>query len=84
MIDDKPIMKQVHEYENFTVDVLNEDMKLCESHPNIPCSNPTCNTLLSACGLSLSTSLPSLAYVCFHTPEPLLLIAADFIGVVKV
>ncbi|KAK4733530.1 hypothetical protein R3W88_007791 [Solanum pinnatisectum] len=30
MVDDKPIMEQVHEYENLTVEVLNEDMKMCE------------------------------------------------------
>ena len=30
MVANKPIMEQVHEYENLTVDVLNEDMKMCE------------------------------------------------------
>nr|XP_016471390.1 PREDICTED: uncharacterized protein LOC107793528 [Nicotiana tabacum] len=30
MVDDKPIMEQVHEYENLTADVLNEVMKMCE------------------------------------------------------
>lgn len=30
MVDNKPIMKQVHEYENMTTDILNEDMKMCE------------------------------------------------------
>lgn len=30
MVDDKPIMEQVHEYENLTADVLNEGMKMCE------------------------------------------------------
>ncbi|KAH0765675.1 hypothetical protein KY285_001546 [Solanum tuberosum] len=30
MIDNKPIMEQVHEYENLTADVLNGDMKMCE------------------------------------------------------
>ncbi|PHT43587.1 hypothetical protein CQW23_17612 [Capsicum baccatum] len=30
MDDDKSIMEQVHEYENLTVDVLNEGMKMCE------------------------------------------------------
>ncbi|XP_075088212.1 uncharacterized protein LOC142170251 [Nicotiana tabacum] len=30
MVDDKPIMEQVHEYENLAVDVLNEVMEMCE------------------------------------------------------
>ncbi|KAK4737007.1 hypothetical protein R3W88_000704 [Solanum pinnatisectum] len=30
MVDNKPIMEQVHEYENLTADVLNEEMKMCE------------------------------------------------------
>ena len=30
MVDDKPIMEQVHEYENLVTDVLNEGMKMCE------------------------------------------------------
>ena len=30
IIDDNPIMKQVHEYENLTVDVLNENMEMCD------------------------------------------------------
>ncbi|KAJ1389134.1 gag-polypeptide of LTR copia-type [Sesbania bispinosa] len=30
MVDDKPIMEQVHEYENLVADVLNEGMKMCE------------------------------------------------------
>lgn len=30
MVDDKPIMDQLHDYENLTADVLNEGMKLCE------------------------------------------------------
>ena len=30
MVDNKPIMEQVHKYENLTGDVLNEDMKICE------------------------------------------------------
>ena len=30
MVDDKPIMEQVHCYENLTVNVLNEGMKMCE------------------------------------------------------
>ncbi|XP_070048696.1 uncharacterized protein [Nicotiana tomentosiformis] len=30
MVDDKPIMEQVHEYENLTVDVLNEGMEMYE------------------------------------------------------
>ncbi|XP_009629827.2 uncharacterized protein [Nicotiana tomentosiformis] len=30
MVDDKPIMEQVHEYENLTADVLNEGMEMCE------------------------------------------------------
>ncbi|XP_016432970.1 uncharacterized protein LOC107759520 [Nicotiana tabacum] len=30
MVDDKPIMEQVHEYENLTADVLNESMEMCE------------------------------------------------------
>ncbi|XP_039141238.1 uncharacterized protein LOC120278531 [Dioscorea cayenensis subsp. rotundata] len=30
MIDDKPIMEQVHIYENLAADVLNEGMKMCE------------------------------------------------------
>ena len=30
MVDNKSIMEQVHEYENFTSDVLNEEMKICE------------------------------------------------------
>ncbi|KAH0748618.1 hypothetical protein KY290_027850 [Solanum tuberosum] len=30
MVDNKPLMEQVHEYENLTADVLNEDMKMCE------------------------------------------------------
>ena len=31
MVDDKPIMGQVHEYENLVSDVLNEGMKMCEA-----------------------------------------------------
>ncbi|XP_057249385.1 uncharacterized protein LOC130590830, partial [Beta vulgaris subsp. vulgaris] len=30
MVDDKPVMDQVHVYENLCADVLNEDMKICE------------------------------------------------------
>nr|XP_016442718.1 PREDICTED: uncharacterized protein LOC107768129 [Nicotiana tabacum] len=30
IVDDKPIMEQIHEYENLTVDVLNEGMEMCE------------------------------------------------------
>ncbi|XP_070036332.1 uncharacterized protein [Nicotiana tomentosiformis] len=30
MVDDKPIMEQVHEYENLTADVLNEGMEMCQ------------------------------------------------------
>ncbi|KAH0658285.1 hypothetical protein KY285_026831 [Solanum tuberosum] len=30
MVDNKPLMEQVYEYENLTADVLNEDMKMCE------------------------------------------------------
>ena len=30
MVDDKPIMDQVHEYENLVADVLAEGMKMCE------------------------------------------------------
>ncbi|XP_019239111.1 PREDICTED: uncharacterized protein LOC109219134 [Nicotiana attenuata] len=30
MVDDKPIMEQIHEYENLTADVLNEGMEMCE------------------------------------------------------
>ncbi|KAL0406618.1 UNVERIFIED_CONTAM: hypothetical protein Slati_3975700 [Sesamum latifolium] len=30
IIDGKPIMDQVHEYENLVADVLSEDMKMCE------------------------------------------------------
>lgn len=30
MVDNKPIMEQVHENENLTADVLNEEMKVCE------------------------------------------------------
>ncbi|XP_075096523.1 uncharacterized protein LOC142174598 [Nicotiana tabacum] len=30
MVDDKPIMEQVHEYENLTADSLNEGMEMCE------------------------------------------------------
>ena len=30
IVDNKPIMEQVHKYENLTGDVLNEDMKICE------------------------------------------------------
>ncbi|KAL0462670.1 UNVERIFIED_CONTAM: hypothetical protein Slati_0154600 [Sesamum latifolium] len=30
MMDDKPIMNQVHEYENLVADVLNEGMQMCE------------------------------------------------------
>ena len=30
MVDDKPIMDQVHEYENIVADVLAEGMKMCE------------------------------------------------------
>lgn len=30
MVDNKPIMKHFHEYENLIADVLNEDMKMCE------------------------------------------------------
>ncbi|XP_075103853.1 uncharacterized protein LOC142178411 [Nicotiana tabacum] len=30
MVDDKPVMEQVHEYENLTADVLNEGMEMCE------------------------------------------------------
>lgn len=31
MIDDKPIIKQVHTYENLVSDVLNEGMKMCKT-----------------------------------------------------
>ena len=31
MVDDKPIMEQIHEYENLVADVLNEGMKMCET-----------------------------------------------------
>ena len=30
MVDNKPIMEQVHKYENLTGDVVNEDMNICE------------------------------------------------------
>ena len=30
MMDDKPIMEQIHEYENIVGDILNEGMKMCE------------------------------------------------------
>ncbi|XP_070014739.1 uncharacterized protein [Nicotiana sylvestris] len=30
MVDDKPIMEQVHKYENLTANVLNEGMEMCE------------------------------------------------------
>ncbi|KAL0323220.1 UNVERIFIED_CONTAM: hypothetical protein Sangu_1941300 [Sesamum angustifolium] len=30
MIDEKPIMDQIHEYENLVADVLSEGMKMCE------------------------------------------------------
>lgn len=30
MVDDKPIMEQLHMYENLTADVVNEGMKMCE------------------------------------------------------
>ncbi|KAH0709267.1 hypothetical protein KY284_010694 [Solanum tuberosum] len=30
MVDNKPIMEQVHEYENLTADIFNVDMKMCE------------------------------------------------------
>ncbi|XP_059306321.1 uncharacterized protein LOC132057733 [Lycium ferocissimum] len=30
MVDNKPIMEQVHEYENLTADLLTEGMKMCE------------------------------------------------------
>ncbi|KAK4388125.1 hypothetical protein Sango_2419100 [Sesamum angolense] len=30
IVDSKPIMDQVHEYENMVADVLSEDMKMCE------------------------------------------------------
>ena len=30
MVDDKPIMEQVHEYENLVTDILAEGMKMCE------------------------------------------------------
>ena len=30
MVDDKPIMEQVHEYENLVADILAEGMKMCE------------------------------------------------------
>ncbi|KAL0378952.1 UNVERIFIED_CONTAM: hypothetical protein Sradi_3200700 [Sesamum radiatum] len=30
MVDDKPIMDQVHEYENLVADVLSEGMKMCD------------------------------------------------------
>ena len=30
MVDNKPIMEQVPEYENLTGDVVNEDMNICE------------------------------------------------------
>ncbi|XP_019230055.1 PREDICTED: uncharacterized protein LOC109211017 [Nicotiana attenuata] len=30
MVDDKPIMEQVHEYENLTTYILNEGMEMCE------------------------------------------------------
>lgn len=31
MVDNNPVMEQVHEYENLVADVLNEGMKLCET-----------------------------------------------------
>ncbi|KAL0345619.1 UNVERIFIED_CONTAM: hypothetical protein Sradi_4393200 [Sesamum radiatum] len=31
MTDDKPIMDQVHEYENLVADVLSEGMKMCDT-----------------------------------------------------
>lgn len=31
MADDKPVMEQVHEYENLVVNMLNEGMKLCKT-----------------------------------------------------
>lgn len=30
MVDNKSFMKQVHEYENLTANVLNADMKMCK------------------------------------------------------
>ncbi|XP_075086185.1 uncharacterized protein LOC142168908 [Nicotiana tabacum] len=30
MVDDKPIMEQVHEYENLTINIMNEGMEMCE------------------------------------------------------
>lgn len=30
MVDDKPIMNQVHEYENLVADILTEGMKMCD------------------------------------------------------
>ena len=30
MVDDKPIMDQIHEYENLVADVLSEGMKMCD------------------------------------------------------
>ncbi|KAL0451543.1 UNVERIFIED_CONTAM: hypothetical protein Slati_1132400 [Sesamum latifolium] len=30
MVDDKPIMDQVHEYENLVADILSEGMKMCD------------------------------------------------------
>ncbi|KAL0461372.1 UNVERIFIED_CONTAM: hypothetical protein Slati_0024800 [Sesamum latifolium] len=30
MVDEKPIMDQIHEYENLVADVLSEGMKMCE------------------------------------------------------
>ena len=31
IVDDKPIMEQIHEYENLVADVLNEGVKMCET-----------------------------------------------------
>ena len=34
--DDKPIMKQVHLYENLCAEILNENVKMCEIlHPSV-------------------------------------------------
>ena len=30
MIDDKPVVEQIHEYENVVANVLSEGMKMCE------------------------------------------------------
>ncbi|KAL0406670.1 UNVERIFIED_CONTAM: hypothetical protein Slati_3980900 [Sesamum latifolium] len=37
MVDEKPIMDQIHEYENLVADVLSEGMKMCEILQAIYC-----------------------------------------------